>query len=77
MKPVCFVLGAGAGIGGTVARRFAREGYHAYLCRRGDSAGLDRLVDAIKEDGGSATGSLLNAVEAGAIDNPTVNPTVG
>ena len=27
MKPVCLVLGAGAGIGGTVAAKFAQEGY--------------------------------------------------
>ena len=33
---VCLVIGAGAGIGGNVARRFAREGYHAVLCRRSD-----------------------------------------
>lgn len=68
MKPVCLVLGAGAGIGGTVARRFAREGYHACLCRRSDREGLDGLVDAIARDGGSATGYLLNAVEAGTIE---------
>jgi NAD(P)-dependent dehydrogenase (short-subunit alcohol dehydrogenase family) len=68
MKPVCLVLGAGAGIGGTVARRFALEGYHACLCRRSDSAGLDKLVDAIRSDGGSATGFLVNAVESGAIE---------
>ena len=68
MKPVCLVIGAGAGIGGTVARRFAREGYHAVLCRRSDSDGLNRLVDAIKGDGGSATGFLLNAIEAGSIE---------
>ena len=36
MKPVCLVLGAGAGIGGTVAAKFAKEGYHSYLCRRSD-----------------------------------------
>ena len=36
MKPVCLVLGAGAGIGGTVAAKFASEGYHSYLCRRSD-----------------------------------------
>lgn len=68
MKPVCLVIGAGAGIGGTVARRFAREGYHAVRCRRSDSDGLNRLVDAIKGDGGSATGFLLNAIEAGSIE---------
>ena len=68
MKPVCLVLGAGAGIGGTVAQRFAQEGYHACLCRRSDSAGLDKLVSAIESGGGSATGFLLNAIEAGAIE---------
>lgn len=36
MKPVCLVLGAGAGIGGTVAKRFAKEGYHSCLCRRSE-----------------------------------------
>jgi NAD(P)-dependent dehydrogenase (short-subunit alcohol dehydrogenase family) len=61
MKPVCLVMGAGAGIGGNVGRRFAREGYHAVLCRRSDEAGLDALVQRIEEDGGSATGFLLNA----------------
>jgi NAD(P)-dependent dehydrogenase (short-subunit alcohol dehydrogenase family) len=69
VKPVCFVLGAGAGIGGTVSRRFAREGYHAYLCRRSDSAGLDKLVDTIRGDGGSATGFILNAIEPGTIED--------
>jgi NAD(P)-dependent dehydrogenase (short-subunit alcohol dehydrogenase family) len=68
MKPVCLVIGAGAGIGGTVARRFAQEGCHACLCRRSDSEGLNRLVNAIKSDGGSATGFLLNATEANSIE---------
>ena len=60
-KPVCLVLGAGAGIGGTVGRRFAREGYHAVLCRRSNEAGLATLVDAIEDDGGSATGFIRMA----------------
>ena len=67
-KPVCLVIGAGAGIGGNVAKRFAREGYHAVLARRSDKAGLDRLVDEIKSEGGSATGFMLNAVEEGSIE---------
>jgi NAD(P)-dependent dehydrogenase (short-subunit alcohol dehydrogenase family) len=68
MKPVCMVIGAGAGIGGNVGRRFAREGYHAVLCRRTDQEGLDRLVSTIEADGGSASGYLLNAVEPDSIE---------
>jgi NAD(P)-dependent dehydrogenase (short-subunit alcohol dehydrogenase family) len=68
MKPVCLVIGAGAGIGGNVAQRFAHEGYHAVLCRRSDDDGLNRMVDAIKRDGGSATGHLLNAIEPNSIE---------
>lgn len=68
MKPVCLVMGAGAGIGGTTGKRFAREGYHAVLCRRSDQAGLDRLVQEIEDDGGTASGYLLNAAEDDAIE---------
>jgi NAD(P)-dependent dehydrogenase (short-subunit alcohol dehydrogenase family) len=69
MKPVCLVIGAGAGIGGTVGKRFAREGYHAVLCRRSDEEGLRKLVEDILEEGGSATGFLLNAAEEGSIED--------
>ena len=62
MKPVCMVLGAGAGIGGNVAKRFAKAGYHAALFRRSDEDGLNALVSEIQADGGDASGSLLNAV---------------
>ncbi len=69
MKPVCLVLGAGAGIGGTVATRFAKEGYHSCLCRRSDQKGLDKLVGNIKTEGGSASGYLLNAIEDNVIED--------
>jgi NAD(P)-dependent dehydrogenase (short-subunit alcohol dehydrogenase family) len=68
MKPVCLVIGAGAGIGGNVGKRFAAGGYHAVLCRRSDEAGLQRLVEDIEAEGGSASGFLLNAAEDGAIE---------
>lgn len=68
MKPVCLVIGAGAGIGSTVAARFAREGYHAVLCRRTDEEGLRRSVAAIEREGGSASGFLLNAVVPDSIE---------
>lgn len=69
MKPVCLVIGAGAGIGGTVGTRFAAEGYHSVLCRRSDEQGLQSLVDGIKSAGGEATGFLMNAIEDNAIED--------
>ncbi|CAE7386672.1 Hsd17b4 [Symbiodinium sp. CCMP2592] len=68
MKPVCLVIGAGAGIGGTVAKRFAKGGYNVVLSRRSDQEGLDRMVRDIEAEGGSAVGRLVNAVEPGAIE---------
>ena len=77
MKPVCLIIGAGAGIGGNVGRRFAREGYHAVLCRRSDQDGLNRLVSTIEEDGHSASGFLLNAVEENSIEELTASVESG
>ena len=68
MRSVCLVIGAGAGIGGNVGRRFAREGYHVCLCRRSDEVGLKKLVDEIENEGGSASGYLLNVVDADTIE---------
>ena len=79
MEKVCLVLGAGAGIGGTVGKRFAREGYHAVLCRRSDEAGLNRMVAEIQEQGGAASGRLVNATEDGVIEElvADVEATIG
>ena len=73
MKKVCLVLGAGAGIGGNVGKKFAAEGFHAALCRRSDKEGLTRLVSDIKANGGSASGHMLNAVEENAIEDCVAN----
>ncbi len=69
MKPVCLVLGAGAGIGGTVAAKFASEGLHACLCRRSDQAGLDSMVRQIEEKGGSASGYLIDAIQDNILED--------
>ena len=68
-KPgVCLVVGAGAGIGAHVARRFALSGMTAVLCRRTNQEGLDAAVRAIEDEGGRAKGYLLNAVTPGSIE---------
>ena len=69
MKPVCLVIGAGAGIGGNVARKFAQEGYHSVLCRRSDEDGLNKMVAEIQAGGGSASGFLLNAIDDNSIED--------
>lgn len=65
---MCLIMGAGAGIGGNVARRFAREGYHVCLCRRSDEDALRNMVESIQADGGVASGYILNAVEENSIE---------
>jgi len=65
---VCLIMGAGAGIGGNVARRFAREGYHVCLCRRSDEDALRNMVESIQAEGGVASGYILNAIEENSIE---------
>ena len=69
MKPVCLVIGAGAGIGGHVGKHFASEGYHAVLCRRSDEDGLRKLVGDIEGAGGSASGFILNASDPDTLED--------
>ena len=69
MQNICLIIGAGAGIGGNVAKVFAKNDYHVYLTRRSDDNGLKNLIDQINIDGGKASGELLNAVEEDKIEN--------
>ncbi|MAN61957.1 MAG: short-chain dehydrogenase [Parvibaculum sp.] len=69
MEKVCLVLGAGAGIGGSVGRRFAADGYYSVLCRRSDKDGLDRMVTQIEAEGRRAKGHILDATEPDVIEN--------
>ena len=68
-KPVCFILGAGAGIGGHVGKKFAAHGYHTVLARRSNQEGLDSLVGEIEAEGGTASGRLINAIHEDTIEN--------
>ena len=67
-EKTCLVIGAGAGIGGSVGKKFAAEGYHAALSRRSDIDGLNTMVSGLQEAGMSASGHLLNAVDEGALE---------
>ena len=69
MEKVCLVIGAGAGIGGTVAKRFAKEGYYSYLARRTDEDGLNNLIKEISDSGAKASGSLLNVIDENSIED--------
>ena len=79
MKSVCLIIGAGAGIGGNVAKRFSKEGYHVALCRRSEEEALNKMVESINTNGGSATGYILNAVKDDSIEDviKTVENDVG
>lgn len=68
-EQVFLVIGAGAGIGGHAARRFAAGGYHAVLARRSDEAGLQRLVGEIVDAGGEASGRLIDAALPDVIED--------
>lgn len=61
-KPTAVVVGLGSerGIGGAVARRFAREGYHVLLAGRTQEK-IDALGKLILSEGGSAEAVLTDA----------------
>ena len=68
MSKVCLVLGAGRGIGATVAKKFALEGFHSYLCRRSDQSALEESISEIKNQGGLASGELIDATKENVIE---------
>ena len=56
MKGSVIIIGAGPGLGSSLARKFAKEGHHVFAVRRErHSEELNSLCDEIKESGGSAT----------------------
>lgn len=57
MSGSVIVLGAGAsnGVGGALARRFASEGHHVFICGR-TQENVDALAEEITAAGGSAQG---------------------
>ena len=58
-KPVCLVLGGGAGVGQAVGRKFSQEGFHCCVVRRG--SGPNRLM----EGDGDMAGYIKSLEDAG------------
>jgi NAD(P)-dependent dehydrogenase (short-subunit alcohol dehydrogenase family) len=65
-RGVCLVIGAGDGLGASIARAFAREGLRVCVTRRPrHTEAIDKLAEAIRTDGGEAHAFGLDArVEA-------------
>ena len=63
-KPTAIVVGVGAelGVGAAVCRRFAAEGYHLLAAGR-TADKLQRVVDTIRNAGGSAEAVVADATE--------------
>ena len=59
---VCLVIGAGDGLGASIARAFAREGLRVCVTRRPrNTESLDVLAEAIRAEGGEAYAFGLDA----------------
>jgi NAD(P)-dependent dehydrogenase (short-subunit alcohol dehydrogenase family) len=63
-KPKALILGVGAerGIGGAASRLFAKHGHHALVAGR-TTAKIDKVVDTIHEEGGSATAITVDGTK--------------
>ena len=57
---VALIVGAGDGLGGAIARRFARAGYHVCIARRGAEK-LEPLRREIESAGGAVTAVGVDA----------------
>jgi NAD(P)-dependent dehydrogenase (short-subunit alcohol dehydrogenase family) len=64
---IAVVYGASGGIGGEVARAFAREGATVFLTGR-DKARVEQVAEDITSDGGSAVAAEVDALDEDAID---------
>jgi NAD(P)-dependent dehydrogenase (short-subunit alcohol dehydrogenase family) len=61
-RGVCLVIGAGDGLGASIARAFAREGLRVCVTRRPrNTEAVDKLAEAIRAEGGEAYSFGLDA----------------
>ena len=67
-SPLLLVLGAGPGLGLSVARRFGIEGYAVALVGQ-TAADMQPLVDTLKAEGITASGLGVELTDPAAVDN--------
>lgn len=65
-SPVIVVVGAGPGLGASVARRYGREGYGVVLLSR-DAEELERLGRALASEGVDARWTVLDVTDDAAL----------
>jgi NAD(P)-dependent dehydrogenase (short-subunit alcohol dehydrogenase family) len=61
------IYGGGGGIGGAIARAFAREGAHVFLAGR-TQATLDAVAGDIRAEGGRAETAVVDALDEDQVD---------
>jgi NAD(P)-dependent dehydrogenase (short-subunit alcohol dehydrogenase family) len=66
-EKIAVVYGAGGGIGGAVARAFAREGARVFLTGH-DLASVEIVAKEIESEGGSAEVAQVDALDEQAVD---------
>jgi len=71
LAPLAVVVGVGVGIGGEVAKKFAREGYRVAICARNQTYSsadkLKPLTNAIQKEGGVALPYVLDAADPDSV----------
>jgi len=72
-KKVCLIIGAGAGIGGAITKKFASEGYHVCFARRSDQNALVNMEKDLKSRGYSASGHILDVTKKDTIEELVEN----
>lgn len=66
--PTIAIIGAGPGLGASVARRFAREGFAVALVSR-DQAKLDDLAATLQQEGVDARGYAADVLDPEALES--------
>ena len=70
MKGSVIIIGAGPGLGSSLARKFANEGHHVFAVRRErHTQELNSLCDEIKDSGGLATAMPADARDEEQVKN--------